>query len=113
MRDSMPSIRRQSPTETRLPSRPWCRASAVHSCELKSHMSRGVTMSKSQRPAVSDRDFAPTHAAIAVEAPVITLINVLEVAPERQAELVEILEKATAETMRYFPGFISASIHRS
>ena len=69
-------------------------------------------MSKSQSSAVSSPEFAapPT---IAVEAPIITLINVLEVAPERRDELVEILEKATAEVMRDIPGFISASIHCS
>lgn len=70
-------------------------------------------MSRSQSPAVSDADLVGPRASIAVGAPVITLINVLEVPPERQSELVEILEKATAEVIRYLPGFISANIHRS
>ncbi|ATB39443.1 antibiotic biosynthesis monooxygenase [Cystobacter fuscus] len=43
---------------------------------------------------------------------VCTLINVFTVAPERQAELVKVLDEATEEVMRYLPGFISANIHR-
>jgi antibiotic biosynthesis monooxygenase (ABM) superfamily enzyme len=50
---------------------------------------------------------------ITVDAPVVTLINVFEVAPERQAELVEILERATQDVMRHLPGFVSANIHTS
>jgi quinol monooxygenase YgiN len=45
--------------------------------------------------------------------PLVTLINVFTVAPERQQELVELLDRATEETMRHQPGFISAHIHRS
>jgi heme-degrading monooxygenase HmoA len=70
-------------------------------------------MSRSQSPAVSDPDLVASQASIAVEAQVITLINILEIPPERQSELVEILEKATAEVIRYLPGFVSASIHCS
>jgi heme-degrading monooxygenase HmoA len=70
-------------------------------------------MSRSQSPTVSDADLVGPRATIAVGAPVITLINVLEVPPGRQSELVEILEKATAEVMRHLPGFISANIHCS
>ncbi|TJZ45294.1 antibiotic biosynthesis monooxygenase [Streptomyces piniterrae] len=40
-----------------------------------------------------------------------TLINVFTVAPERQAELVAMLTRATEETMKGRPGFISANIH--
>ena len=43
----------------------------------------------------------------------VTFINVFDVDPERQAELVDLLERAAEETMRRLPGFISASIHRS
>jgi antibiotic biosynthesis monooxygenase (ABM) superfamily enzyme len=71
------------------------------------------TMSKSQSPAVRGPDFVAPQVSIAVEAPVITLINVLEVPPERQSELVEILEKATDEVIRHLPGFVSANIHCS
>jgi antibiotic biosynthesis monooxygenase (ABM) superfamily enzyme len=45
--------------------------------------------------------------------PRITVVNVYEVAPERQAELTALLAKATDEVMRRFPGFVSVSIHRS
>ena len=42
-----------------------------------------------------------------------TLVNVFTVAPERQQELVDLLNDATEKTMRNLPGFISASIHQS
>ena len=66
-------------------------------------------MSSSQSPA----ELLGPRAAIAADAPILTLINVLEVPRERQSELVEILETATAKVMRHLPGFISATIHRS
>ena len=43
----------------------------------------------------------------------LTLINIFSVAPDKQAKLIELLMKATDETMKYLPGFVSASIHRS
>jgi len=43
----------------------------------------------------------------------VTLVNVFTVAPGKQAELAELLVRATDETMKDLPGFISASIHRS
>ncbi|NYI05491.1 antibiotic biosynthesis monooxygenase family protein [Allostreptomyces psammosilenae] len=42
---------------------------------------------------------------------VVTVINVFTVAPERQAELVELLAANGEEVMRHRPGFVSASIH--
>ena len=65
------------------------------------------------RVEISGRDVVASQASIAVAPPVITLINVLEVAPERQSALVALLEKATDEVMRHLPGFISASLHCS
>jgi quinol monooxygenase YgiN len=50
---------------------------------------------------------------IVVGAPVATLINVFVVAPERQRELVELLERVTQESMRHVAGFVSANIHAS
>jgi quinol monooxygenase YgiN len=44
--------------------------------------------------------------------PVVTLINVFTVAPEKQDELVRVLVDATEEVMQHLPGFVSASIHR-
>jgi hypothetical protein len=44
---------------------------------------------------------------------VATLINVFTVAPERQQALVDVLTRATEETIRHFEGFISANIHKS
>lgn len=43
----------------------------------------------------------------------VTLINVFDVAPEHQAELIDLLEAGADQTMRRLPGFISATIHRS
>jgi quinol monooxygenase YgiN len=44
---------------------------------------------------------------------VATLINVFTVSPENQQDLVDILEHATRDTIRFLPGFVSANIHRS
>ncbi len=50
---------------------------------------------------------------ISAQSPVITLINVFEIAPEQQQQLVELLEQATMTVMRTLPGFVSANIHSS
>jgi len=42
-----------------------------------------------------------------------TLVNVFTVAPDRQQELVRLLDEATQTTMKRQPGFISANIHMS
>jgi len=54
-----------------------------------------------------------TMPTISAERPVVTLINVFDVEPERQQDLVELLVQATDKTMRHLPGFVSASIHQS
>jgi antibiotic biosynthesis monooxygenase (ABM) superfamily enzyme len=43
----------------------------------------------------------------------VTLINVFTVEPDRQREIVGLLEQATEQTIRHLPGFISTSIHAS
>jgi quinol monooxygenase YgiN len=43
----------------------------------------------------------------------LTLINVFTVDPEKQDDLVRLLEQATEEDIRYRPGFISVNIHAS
>jgi heme-degrading monooxygenase HmoA len=43
----------------------------------------------------------------------ITLINVFTCAPERQPELMRLLQAMTEEVTRDLPGFLSASLHRS
>lgn len=48
-----------------------------------------------------------THRRIA------TIINVFTVEPAKQDDLVTLLTRATDETIRHLPGFISANIHRS
>ena len=45
-------------------------------------------------------------------APVI-LINVFTVDPARQAELVELLTRATADGVSQVPGFVGSTLHRS
>ena len=43
----------------------------------------------------------------------VTLINVFTGAPAHQEELLDLLARATETSVRYAPGFISASLHRS
>ena len=43
----------------------------------------------------------------------LTLINVFIVEPQDQQQLVELLIKATNDSIRHAQGFISASLHRS
>ncbi len=43
----------------------------------------------------------------------VILINVFSVDPDRQQELIDLLTQATETSVRYAPGFISASLHRS
>lgn len=52
-------------------------------------------------------------ATIDARSGVVTLINVYEVEPDRQAELVGLLAEATDTVMRHQPGFVSVSIHSS
>ena len=54
-----------------------------------------------------------TTATIDPQAECLTLINVYEVEPEKQAGLADALAEATRKTIRHRPGFISVSIHRS
>src|ERR1700755_2808282 len=46
-------------------------------------------------------------------ASVVTLINVFEGSPDKQDELVRLLEQATVEVMSKQPGFVSANLHKS
>ena len=43
----------------------------------------------------------------------VTIINTYAVAPERAEELLDALVRATADTLRYVPGFVSANFHMS
>src|SRR5690606_24256186 len=52
-------------------------------------------------------------AAIDSRSACLTLINVYEVEPERQAELVKALSESTERVIRHQPGFMSVSIHSS
>ena len=44
---------------------------------------------------------------------IVTLINVFTVEPSQQQPLVDLLTRATDETIRHLPGFVSANIHKS
>lgn len=52
-------------------------------------------------------------AAIDPQAKWLTLINVYEVEPGRQADLARALSESTESRIRHQPGFISVSIHSS
>jgi quinol monooxygenase YgiN len=43
----------------------------------------------------------------------VILINVFTVEPSRQQELIELLTRATEESVRHAVGFVSARLHRS
>lgn len=45
--------------------------------------------------------------------PLVTLINVFSVAPERADELLELLTEATEKVIRHREGFVSANLHLS
>jgi heme-degrading monooxygenase HmoA len=51
--------------------------------------------------------------AIEEHTPLVTLINVFTVAPERASELADLLRVATEEKIQFVPGFVSANIHVS
>ena len=50
---------------------------------------------------------------ISTTKPVVTLINVFTVMPEKQQELVEVLIRALDEVLRHLPGYVSSNIHQS
>ena len=46
-------------------------------------------------------------------AKLVTLINVFTVDPANQQRIVDLLARATESSVRYVPGFVSATLHRS
>jgi heme-degrading monooxygenase HmoA len=56
---------------------------------------------------------ATQHTQINAESGYVTLINIYEVAPERQGELARLLADGTEESMRQMRGFVSVNIHCS
>ena len=50
---------------------------------------------------------------ISTKSSLITLINVFTVEPANQRRLIELLTEATDVSVRWAPGFVSASLHRS
>ena len=56
---------------------------------------------------------ATTTIAVDSDTEQVTLVNVFTVAPERQAELVDALDRATATVFVGDPGFVSANLHAS
>ena len=49
---------------------------------------------------------------ISPNANIVTLINIFTVEPANQRQLLELLARATETSVRYAPGFISATLHR-
>jgi len=54
-----------------------------------------------------------TIATIAAEESRLTLINLYEVEPEKQADLARLLSEITETAIRHEPGFVSVSVHSS
>lgn len=52
-------------------------------------------------------------ATIDAHATCVTLINVYDVEPEKQADLAQLLSEVTESVIRQQPGFMSVSIHNS
>ena len=50
---------------------------------------------------------------ISKTAGLVTFINVFTVEPANQAQLLELLDRATSTSVMHAPGFVSASLHRS
>jgi len=50
---------------------------------------------------------------ITADSEILTLINVFKVDPANQQRLIELLTRATEDSVKSAPGFISASLHRS
>lgn len=53
------------------------------------------------------------RAMIQAEGEGVTLVNLYEVTPERQDELVALLGEVTDQVIRHQPGFISVCVHKS
>jgi hypothetical protein len=61
----------------------------------------------------SDDDMAANEImTIDTGSAVVMLINVYEVAPEKQAEVAQLFGDATEKAMRHLPGFVFVNIHR-
>ncbi|MFC5354355.1 antibiotic biosynthesis monooxygenase family protein [Azospirillum himalayense] len=56
---------------------------------------------------------AKNTAVIDPQSSCLTLINVYEVEPEKQADLAKVLSESTENTIRHQPGFLSVCIHSS
>ena len=54
-----------------------------------------------------------TTTTITAGSSIATLINTFTVVPQRQRQIVELLNRTTEETMRHLPGFVATSIHAS
>ena len=63
------------------------------------------------KPAIGLQQETISHQAMSDKT--VILINVFTVRPERQQELIELLTRATEESVRHAPGFMSARLHRS
>lgn len=72
-----------------------------HRCHVSESLLQGTTMANT------------SNVSIAPQSSILTLINVYEVDPDKQADLVKALSESTESTIRHQPGFISVCIHSS
>lgn len=73
-----------------------------------------ATASHSQRLMKTTRSHEqgdPARTTLDPAAGYVTIINTYAVAPERAEALLDLLVRATTETLRHVPGFVSASFH--
>ena len=54
-----------------------------------------------------------TTTIIAQDRAIVTFINTFTVEPEKQQSVVDSLTEVTEKVMRFLPGFIAASVHKS
>ena len=75
--------------------------------------SKGSPMSTEPRPAAAHEDPAtgPRLTTLDPGAGYLVVINTYAVAPERAETLLDLLVRATNETLRHVPGFVSANFH--
>ena len=77
-------------------------------------LKKGLPMKTYNNPSSAAHDVPGTGSGLTTLDPsagYITIINTYAVAPERAEALLDFLVRATKETIRYVPGFVSANLH--
>ena len=87
--------------------------SGAHSRRSQEHIRKKLSMATDPKSAAT-QDSPEIGARITTLDPgagYVTVINTYVVASDRAEELLDLLVRATAETLRYVPGFVSANFH--